>query len=216
MTPVDRATIERVLRAHDAAEDDGAAGLAARVERAVRELARDPGCACPPENRDGHLPDCHLSGVSLCVRCGARFPPRERHWCPDTIPLPEFGHGPLVIEVDRFRVCAITDPVVPFREQLDMSLWVIRRQGRNGLEGWGVSDYPAGDRNWLSESGDWDWLPRDEPDHVWDAWIRTHRWPLGEALRRAQAAAPLLVLNGRNAAQVTAFYRELASRATQP
>lgn len=53
----------------------------------------------------------------------------------------------------------------------------------------------------LGRTGTWDQASSDRDD----AWIAEHRFPLGEALELAKAAAPHVVVNGRTPAQVLAW-----------
>jgi hypothetical protein len=54
----------------------------------------------------------------------------------------------------------------------------------------------------LAADGEWDYEPRPSERHA--AWKASHRFPLVEALARAEALAPQLSVNGRTVADVLA------------
>lgn len=56
----------------------------------------------------------------------------------------------------------------------------------------------------LSRAGEWDYEMR--PSGREDEWIAEHRFPLGEALDRAKAAAPHVIVNGMTPADLLAWH----------
>lgn len=67
---------------------------------------------------------------------------------------------------------------------------------------WAVSRH----RRCLGRSGEWDW--ESLPSERTDEWLAEHRFELTEALRLAREELPKLRVNGKTAAEVTAWAAE--------
>lgn len=81
----------------------------------------------------------------------------------------------------------------------DAAVWALTVEYRGrGL--WAVKRHS----HCLSRSGEWDY--EMQPSSREDEWLAEHRFPLGEALDLAKAAAPHVVVNGMTPADLLAWH----------
>lgn len=87
----------------------------------------------------------------------------------------------------------------------DRDMWVLRVE-RRGPDSWAVLHRSF---CWNRSTRDWDHEPN--PSNRTDAFKRTHRFPLDQALNIARRQAPLVTIMGKTAADVTAWAREIGA-----
>jgi len=97
--------------------------------------------------------------------------------------LSEIPKGNLRITPTEYTVCGLPE------DDEDSAVWKITIESR-GKGWWAVCHL----RHCLSTGGKWDYEPL--PSSRTNAWLKRHRFDLPEAIRRAEAAYPKLIING--------------------